>query len=204
MAISATLIQQQRVSHHVIIEANGAIMERCISWAANQTNSTVTPMLGFWEDVTQLLGDETFDGVMFDPFPSTITLAFMKESRRLLREGGVLTYYLQQWGNSGVKQWARSRQDLLKAGFTEDEILPPKYAPMDIRSDCGANDLSTCPMQRVTFIIPQIVKGGKKRTEEFLNDAFSKPSTFETSFHDLRFLHEGPPRQPWARVAAQA
>ena len=118
----------------------------------------LSPPAGFWEQVTPLLKDYTFDGIVFDPFPSSITFEFMVEARRLLKPGGVLTYYLQQWGSSGQKAWGTSRRQLLSAGFQEHEIHPPEYIHLDIRSDCGHTNLRECPMERITMIIPRVVR----------------------------------------------
>lgn len=155
MGISAGAIEKNGCGKHVIIEANRAIMRKCLKWAESQP-SVVVPLYGFWESVTTLLGNSTFDGIFFDPFPSTVTLAFMMESRRLLRPGGILTYYLQQWGDKGTKAWNKSKRMLLKAGFTEHEIQEPEYMQLDIREDCGPD--RDCPMRKITMIIPQIVR----------------------------------------------
>ena len=169
MGISAAMVQRRGVARHVIVEANAAIGRRCLDWATNGTAvGSVTPVLGFWEDITPLLTDGSFDGILFDAFPESATPEFIREARRLLAEGGVLTYYLQQWGDSGAEQWEASRGQLLAAGFADAEIRDPTWHSSDIRSDCGARVLLTCPMARITFIVPHIVKGGLHNSRDEL------------------------------------
>jgi len=161
MAISATFIQDEGCRRHVIIEANKAIMRTCLDWVAKQKKKTsiVTPMFGFWENVTEVLQSESFDGALFDPFPSTVTVPFMREARRLLRPGGVLTYYLQHWKGAGNKNevWNRSQRMLHKAGWTASEIKQPKFMELSIRSDCGKPH-SECPMETIVMIVPTVIK----------------------------------------------
>jgi len=162
MAISASFIQDEGCKRHVIIEANKAIMGKCLDWVQKNKNksSTVIPMFGFWENVTGVLQSESFDGTVFDPFPSTVTVPFMREARRLLRTGGVLTYYLQHWKGAGDKMevWNRSQRMLYKAGWTKSEIMEPKFMELSIRSDCGK--YPDCPMEKIVMIVPTVIKGG--------------------------------------------
>jgi guanidinoacetate N-methyltransferase len=68
-AISATFIQQyEQVTEHVIIEANAEVFKRLQQFAENSPRK-VTPMFGFWQEVVTNLESESFDGILFDPYP---------------------------------------------------------------------------------------------------------------------------------------
>tara|TARA_Y100000034_G_scaffold123768_1_gene171046 strand:- start:476 stop:799 length:324 start_codon:yes stop_codon:yes gene_type:complete len=75
---------------------------------------------GFWEDMTKRLKKESFDGILFDTYPLSKKeihknhFPFFKEAHRLLKKGGILTYYsdesnkfskehLEKLKNSGFK-----------------------------------------------------------------------------------------------------
>lgn len=74
MGISATFIQEQAktcgVTEHVIIEANLGVYQRLLAFAEKWRGEghVVTPMLGFWEEVSPSLPDGSFDAVLFDPY----------------------------------------------------------------------------------------------------------------------------------------
>lgn len=98
MGISSSYLQQHSPEEHVIIEANESVYGKLLAFAA-QAKSTVTPMLGFWEDLTRDMPDESFSSILFDTYPLSEDeihcnhFAFFSEAYRLLQSGGVLTYY---------------------------------------------------------------------------------------------------------------
>lgn len=164
MGISASAIQKEGCSRHVIIEANDAIlkkMQRWITEKASKLNPTgvVIPMKGFWESVTQHLETASFDGVFYDPFPSSITVPFLLEARRLLRSGGRLSFYSQVplVGPTPENQWRRERSRLRKAGWTKSEIRAPRYLTLEIKDSCP--EFPKCSLQNVTFIVVDVVRG---------------------------------------------
>jgi predicted O-methyltransferase YrrM len=95
MGISASFIQAQGCAKHTIIEANERILEMGHAWMADREG--VVMHRGFWEHVLPTLDDASFDGVFFDPFPSQITIPFLRQARRVLRPGGRLAYYSDEW-----------------------------------------------------------------------------------------------------------
>ncbi len=59
----------------------------------------ILPLFGFWEDVAPRLESGSFSGILFDTYPLAPSEAhrnhfpFFDEAHRLLKPGGVLTYY---------------------------------------------------------------------------------------------------------------
>jgi guanidinoacetate N-methyltransferase len=97
MGISARYIQKKNVARHLLIEANADVYERLEAFA--EAYPTVEPLAGFWEDVTPSLPDGCLDGILFDTYPLSEReihrnhFPFFPEAHRLLKPGGVLTYY---------------------------------------------------------------------------------------------------------------
>jgi len=120
MGISARFIQGYEIEEHLIIEANHAVFRRLTSFARKATQK-VTPLLGFWEDITKSIPDESISSILFDTYPLAPGelhrnhFAFFKEAYRLLRKGGVFTYY------SDEADWFSSKhlRALRRAGFRD-------------------------------------------------------------------------------------
>lgn len=167
MGLSATAIQSEGCAKHVIIEANSNILKNCRKWMAKKAvvvnpNGVVIPLKGFWESVVPNLEDGSFDGVFFDPFPSEITVAFLKEARRLLKPGGRLAYYSQEWGMSGRRQWHRDKHHLKRAGWTKEEVRAPQYLHTEIRVSCP--EFPNCSMRNVTFIVADLMRAKEAKS----------------------------------------
>ncbi len=98
MGISSRYIQSHDIDEHVIIEANSDVFDKLIKFAQSAPGK-VTPIFGFWQDVTKNLPDEMFDGILFDTYPLRESevhknhFDFFVEAYRLLKSGGILTYY---------------------------------------------------------------------------------------------------------------
>lgn len=119
LGISAGYVQKHPVTEHVIIEANHEVAKRAHVFAANAKHKT-TILQGFWEHVTPTLSDGSFDGILFDTYPLTVEevhrnhFNFFKEAFRLLKPGGVFTYYSDE-----INSFAPDHLALLKdAGFS--------------------------------------------------------------------------------------
>jgi guanidinoacetate N-methyltransferase len=98
MGISAECIQEHPIEQHIVIEANEGVASRLFDFA-EYARSPVTPMVGFWEDETKKIPSGSIDGILFDTYPLSEEelhknhFFFFKEAFRLLRPGGMLTYY---------------------------------------------------------------------------------------------------------------
>lgn len=132
MGISAGYIQSQKIDAHIIIEANEAVFATLTDFAKN-SNQPVKPLLGFWQDVTKSLPDQSITGILFDTYPLTEEeihqnhFTFFEEAYRLLRPGGILTYYSDE-----IDDFSQPHLDKLQAaGFKNIEkkicsVSPPE------------------------------------------------------------------------------
>lgn len=122
MGISARAIQaQRRASSHVIIEAHPEVGKHCLADFSDQVEARQIHLLtGFWQDITPLLADATFDGILFDTYPLSQEeihanhFWFFNEAFRLLKPNGVLTYYSDEVKDFSERHLAKLRE----AGFT--------------------------------------------------------------------------------------
>ena len=122
--IASTLIQEQGVRSHTIIECNKAIVQRFEKWRAVHGDRDIRMVAGKWQDV--LDGLPEFDGVFFHTYPlnetelieqigESITFAahFFPHAADHLVDGGVFTYLSNE-----IDSLSRSHQRLLLRHFT--------------------------------------------------------------------------------------
>jgi len=123
MGISAAHVQRYKLHEHVIIEANRDVFERLERFAAQAVRPT-SPVFGFWEDVVGQMPNDSFNGILFDTYPLTVSeihrnhFNFFSEAFRLLKPGGRLTYYSDEpevLGDEHVDA-------LIRAGFEPEGI----------------------------------------------------------------------------------
>lgn len=164
MAISATAVQQHPIKEHIIMEANGAVFKRLQQFAIKYPN--VTPMgPALWQDSISKIPDASIDGILYDTYPlnkeeqHTHQFEFLKEARRVLKPGGILTYCnLTSLGilKNKYSSWEvlfneTQKPHLLKAGFHADEFVGMDIVPVKPTADCEY-------YQHNTAMAPKIVK----------------------------------------------
>jgi guanidinoacetate N-methyltransferase len=134
MAISATAIQSHPITEHHICEANNQQVKRAHEWAAKTAKSKVEVLHGFSWDVTPKLADGTYDGILYDTYPLKDGAAckhhldFISEAARLLKPGGIFTYFC----NEDVDISAEERKALEDAGFD----VTTEQCPVPTPEDC--------------------------------------------------------------------
>jgi guanidinoacetate N-methyltransferase len=97
-------------------------------------NTPVEALFGFWEQITKnVIADESLSGILFDTYPlheeeiHQNHFPFFKEAYRMLKPGGVLTYYSDE-----IKDFSRAHLRALNdAGFIHIDkkiciVSPPK------------------------------------------------------------------------------
>lgn len=148
MGISATHISKFEVAEHLIIESNSDVFEKLKDFAA--VNKRVTSLKGFWQDLTPMISSGSLSGILFDTYPLTQQevhcnhFAFFKEAWRLLRTGGILTYYSDE-----VRDFSSQHLSLLhRAGFKD---IRKKVITVSPPRDCAY-------WQSATIVAPIITK----------------------------------------------
>lgn len=136
MGISAGAVQSHEINSHTVIEAHPEVARKCI--ADNRpafSEGRMHLFTGFWQDVTPKLGDETFDGILFDTYPIKEEemvgphMFFFDEAHRLLRPGGVLTYYSDEathLKDPHVQRLVAAGFDRKNIDFEVCEVNPPE------------------------------------------------------------------------------
>lgn len=147
MAISAGWIQQHPVREHVIIEANAQVFEKLQAFAID--HPLVTPRFGFWQDVVDSLESGSFDGILFDTYPTVEDEVathwfFFEQAFRLLKRGGVFTYFSDEVSDFSERHLAA----LHAVGFT------------DIRGEiCDVSPPPDCVYWKTpTILVPIVTK----------------------------------------------
>lgn len=136
MGISGKFIQTHKeVKNHYIIECHPDVVTKGLLDLRKQVQESKVHFLsGFWQDITPKLGDESFDGILFDTYPLTEEeihgnhFWFFEEAYRLLKKGGVLTYYSDE-----AKGFSANHLHKLQyAGFREINLdIVPVNPPKD-------------------------------------------------------------------------
>jgi guanidinoacetate N-methyltransferase len=125
MGISAAALQACKVDSHVVIEGHPDVIARCVATHRSALASgSMHLMTGYWQDVTPMLAPASFDGILFDTFPISqqemigTHMFFFEEAYRLLKPGGVLTYFSSEPTTLGELHFERLEQ----AGFERSNI----------------------------------------------------------------------------------
>ncbi len=137
LGLSAKAIQSHDIDHHYLIECHPDVVERCLKdLRGAMSHNRLHVLSGFWQDVTPLLCDASFDGILFDTYPLSADeihcnhFPFFEEAYRLLKPGSIFTYYSDESTTWSAAHLAR----LKSAGFTEEnihykicEVNPPEH-----------------------------------------------------------------------------
>jgi len=125
MGLAASAVRRAVPRTHTVIECHPEVIARCIADHADAMRSGGLRLLtGFWEDAVPLLRDEVFDAILFDTYPLDADqwagphLLFFEQAHRLLRPGGILTYYSDEPREIA----GRHREALVAAGFRDEDI----------------------------------------------------------------------------------
>jgi amino acid adenylation domain-containing protein len=107
MGISGTYLQECGIKSHTIIECNDDVFSRAQQWRNQHPDRRIRLLQGKWHEVLDQL--DTYDAVLFDTYPlseeefrdaviNSVTFAesFFPVAARLLRPGGVFTYYTNE------------------------------------------------------------------------------------------------------------
>ncbi len=152
LGLSAKAIQAHDIESHYIIECNIDVIEKCKQdlKEAMQKNK-VHLLTGFWQDVTSTLPSGFFEGILFDTYPlkeeeiHSNHFWFFKEANRLLKPGGILTYYSDE-----AKEFSKEHiEKLIEAGFEK----------VNIKSTiCKVNPPKDCAYWKEKTILAPMVK----------------------------------------------
>ncbi len=132
MGISAKYIQKRQITKHIIIEANKQVWKTIFDFQ-KQTNFSIEPILGFWEDTIKTIPSNSIDGILFDTYPLRKKeihcnhFKFFPEAYRILKPNGILTYYSDEVDNFSPNHLHYLQQ----AGFKKIDkkicyVNPPK------------------------------------------------------------------------------
>lgn len=125
MGISARAIQTANIDSHVVVELHPQVVQKCAQDNAGALSSgRMHVFSGLWQRVTPMLAARSFDGILFDTYPLNEQemigphMYFFDEAFRLLKPGGVLTYYSDEATDFRPEHRAR----LTTAGFAPENI----------------------------------------------------------------------------------
>jgi len=137
LGLAAQFIQKSGdVMNHVIIECHPDVIRKCKKiYDKEILSGKVALYEDFWENITFQFLEDSFNGILFDTYPLSEKeirknhFFFFNEAYRLLRKGGVLTYYSDEDENFSKEHLNK----LKKAGFKNInsriiEVKPPKQS----------------------------------------------------------------------------
>lgn len=152
MGLSARAIQEQGIKQHYVIECHPDVVAKCLKdFHKSIAKNRMHILSGFWEDITPLFADKSFDGILFDTYPlreeeiHSNHFWFFKEAYRLLKPEGILTYYSDEAISFSAKHLAK----LKKAGFNKNNI---QYQV------CKVNPPKNCEYWQEKTIVAPIIK----------------------------------------------
>jgi guanidinoacetate N-methyltransferase len=136
--VSATMIQEQQVLSHTIIECNNSVVERFFEWKELFKDKKINLVHGLWQDTIDDLG--LFDGIFFHTYPlneeeymknvhgrATFAEHFFETAGEHLRPGGVFTYFSNE-----IDSLSRGHQRALFKHFSSVSL---KVINLDLPDD---------------------------------------------------------------------
>jgi len=130
MAISASYLQDVGIRSYTVVECNDQVISRYQRWKDNYPQKDIRLVKGMWQDVIAELA--TYDGILFDTYPLsqeeyvrneveglpyTHCGKFFPVAARLLKKGGVFTYF-----SCEIDTLSRGHQRLLLEHFDSFEV----------------------------------------------------------------------------------
>jgi guanidinoacetate N-methyltransferase len=135
LGISAGHIQSHPIDKHIVIEANAGVFSKLVEFS-QKANSIVVPMFGLWREVIPFIADECVDGILFDPYPlsedelhGNTYIPFFNDAYRILKKGGVFTYFSSQSTDLPPSQL----EPLQAAGVSD---IQQELCPVNPPEDC--------------------------------------------------------------------
>ena len=154
LGLSAKALQSNGIDVHYVIECHPDVVTKCVQdFHQAIAENRMHVLSGFWEDVTSLLPGESFDGILFDTYPLSEEQIhsnhfwFFEEAYRLLKPGGIFTYYSDEATNFSDLHLAK----LKAAGFKKKNI---RY------EICKVNPPKNCEYWQEKTILAPIVRKG--------------------------------------------
>ena len=138
--VASTMIQDQNVKSHTIIECNDSIIDRFHFWKNSFPEKDIEIVKGLWQDTIDDLG--LFDGVFFHTYPldgeeymeyiaNSVTFAehFFPTAASHLRPGGAFTYLTNE-----IDSLSRGHQRLILKYFSSFSLQVVKFdIPEDVK-----------------------------------------------------------------------
>lgn len=147
--IASTMIQENSVRSHTIIECNDSIVDRFEDWRAKFPGADLRLVHGLWQDTLETL--DQFDGVFFHTYPlneedfveqignsTTFADHFFPHAAKHLVDGGVFTYLSNE-----IDSLSRSHQRLLFRDFRrlDLQIVSDLSIPSDVRDSWWSDSM---------------------------------------------------------------
>ena len=147
--ISSSMIQENKVRSHTIIECNDSVVQRFEMWRKNYADREIRLVHGLWQDTITQLGD--FDGIFFHTYPlnedeymqyvnAGVTFAghFFPSAAAHLRPGGVFTYLTNE-----IDSLSRAHQRLIFEHFSSFSLqVVPLQMPDDVSDVWWASSMA--------------------------------------------------------------
>lgn len=147
--LGSSMIQQEAINSHTIIECNHSIVERFKAWKKTYPTKDIKIEVGLWQDVLPSLPQ--YDGIFFHTYPlkesdyleqigdsATFAEHFFPHAAKHLRKGGIFTYLSNE-----IDSLSRHHQRMLFAHFDNISISVVKdlNLPEDVKDQWWADSM---------------------------------------------------------------